>query len=203
MRLSQQHVNAKNARTMRFVIRYPCWATWGNATVSDEGPEPFPSASVEPRGFRIGGAGDILKLAAAAALLLVALAVAYHFLVYIPKRDADRVAAAATAQSASRASAQAAVQHRRDAYQSCVQLATNNYVVDWNLNCERLSKQNVASRTSCYALQYMTAQQCENTYPVVSVAECSLPHSISSTLKRDLEDAKVRCTTEAEKDLTN
>lgn len=153
---------------------------------------------------------NILRLAAAAAILLVGVSVAYHYVIYIPAKDeaarnylvakedkakAETDERARRAELADKAKASAA-QQRRAAYQVCVSSAQTDYGGRWAASCKRLASQSDQDRQNCVA-RGTAASTCFDWYPVRSAESCALPTGLAKDYDDGLKDDKERCFREA------
>ena len=146
---------------------------------------------------------EYLRLALAAAVILIGLSVAYHYVIYVPEKDrqlelaAESKAQAATLQAiSSKAEEDKAAQNRRANYRVCVSNAFSDYHSRWNSTCKRLADAADHDRSAC--LQGGGSEgTCRSSYPARPAADCALPNQMSDTYGASLKDDQQQCLNEA------
>jgi hypothetical protein len=146
---------------------------------------------------------EYLRLAIAAAVLLIGLSVAYHYVIYIPKRDHEKELDAQAKADADAKLLQAKddaykklAQDRQTSYKICLSNAQANYDQRWNGSCKTLSDEADKNRTQCVK-SGGTEEGCENSFPFRPANGCELPSAMSSTYDAGLKDSQDRCLDEA------
>jgi hypothetical protein len=146
---------------------------------------------------------EYLRLAVAAAAILIGLSVAYHYVIYIPQRDTAEkldaqtkaVTEAAQAQVKQAALAKASLDRRAN-YRVCMSNAQMNYSVRWNGLCRKRSEQADKNRLQCIQ-GGSTEETCETYYPQMPVNDCLLPHETSDSFDAGLKEDQKQCLDEA------
>ncbi len=167
----------------------------------------------------MGAIDTLLKATIIVAVAVVSTAVAYHYVIYIPERDAALDAGRRTeaerirktqAEQQERAAAQQAEQERRTAaekyeadqlkqqisvrYERCNLNAEVNYNADWNSTCARVNELQRKNYDDCLSKKFMTKEICDGSYKITTKPEgCTLPRTIADGLNTDLARAKDRC----------
>ena len=167
----------------------------------------------------MGAVDTLLKASVIVAVAIVSTAVAYHYVIYIPQRDAildaERRAEAerirkAKAEEQERAAMQLAEKERREAagkyeadqlkqqisarYERCNLSASVNYNTNWNSNCARVNELQRSQYNDCLSSKLLTKEQCDTYHKITTKAEnCALPRAIADSLNSDLARDKDRC----------
>jgi len=159
----------------------------------------------------------LLKLGAAAAIVLAAGSVGYYYAVYLPGRDARieserlsaqaRADAAARAEEARRLAEQQALQQRRlmaqaaaeTRYQACAKDAGAVHDAAWAAECKRLADQTQKDHADCLANGRLSKAYCDSSYgPRDASPNCALPAEVSTHLDADLARTRSRCLHDSE-----
>lgn len=149
---------------------------------------------------------NILRLASAAAILLVGVSVAYHYIIYIPTKDTaarnyllakEDLAKEAAAdyerrEEAARKAKATAAQLRRTSYQICVSNAQADYSGRWAASCKRRAAESDRERQSCLA-RGVAGATCLQWHPVRTSENCGLPTALANDYDKSLSDDKDRC----------
>lgn len=148
---------------------------------------------------------NILRLASAAAVLLVGSSVAYHYIIYIPNKDEatrnqllakedlamkDASEKARRDETARKAKETAAL-FRRTAYQVCVSNAQADYSARWDASCKTHAAASARNRQNCVARGVAEATCLE--WNPVPPASCELSNALADDYGKDLDDEKDRC----------
>lgn len=146
---------------------------------------------------------EYLRLALAAAAILIGLSVAYHYVIYIPEKDqalkleADSKSQTEAIQAAAnKADADKAALNRRTNYRICVSNALADYRTRWDTTCKRKSDEADKNRAECVANGSLEAT-CERYYPPVPAANCALPSAQSDDYDASLKNDQKQCLDEA------
>lgn len=150
---------------------------------------------------------EYLRLAVAAAALLIGLSIAYHYVVYIPEKDRAKDAQAASKAAdemlraeKEQASAEKASLERRTNYRICLSNAQENYSNRWDSSCKSRSDLAEKNRADCLA-RGIDASYCQTSYPPFPAANCSLPNNVSDDYDAMLREEKQLCLDEAKSDV--
>lgn len=150
---------------------------------------------------------EYLRLALAAAALLVGASVAYHYVIYIPEKDHEQQVAEQTKeqviaqqQLAQQDARQKAAQARKSSYEMCVANAQFSYSSRWDATCKTRSDAAEKNRLKCLQ-NGMTQELCEASYPPLPPKDCQLPSSISDNYDSMLKDDRQHCLDEAKADV--
>jgi hypothetical protein len=161
----------------------------------------------------------LLKASIIVAVAIAATAVAYHYVFYLPARDAtldaERRAEAARISRAQieqqeRGAAQQAEQERRATaekyeaeqlkqqisarYERCNLNAVTNYSANWDSACARISQLELSNYNECLSTGVLTKAQCDTSHKKTTKPEnCSLPRVVADGFNSDLSQAKDRC----------
>lgn len=156
-------------------------------------------------------ADTFLKVAVGVSFLFGALAVGNHYLIYLPKRDAELDAErsrnrteqqlredqakrlAEYKEEAQRQAAAAKAESVQTRYNLCLQDAITNYNAGWDFSCNAISERNLKNRASCT----FGKELCDRTYPATPVKNCSLPLEVSKAKSESLEKNRNRCLQES------
>ena len=146
---------------------------------------------------------EYLRLALAAAAVLIGASVAYHYVVYIPARDQahkmdeDSKSSAETEklQKKEAANSKAALD-RRTNYRICLSSAQINYDSRWADSCKTRSQAAEKNLSDCTSKGFEEAY-CRTSYPPFPATDCSLPNSVSDDYDAMLQEDKKRCLDEA------
>jgi hypothetical protein len=156
----------------------------------------------------MGVIDTLLKASVIVAVAVVSTAVAYHYVIYVPQRDAaldaERLSEAARTNKAQaeQENRVAAEKYQADQlkqlvsirYENCNRAATANYSVNWDSNCARINQQERANYSDCISKQASTKESCDFLFKVTTKPEnCALPKALGDSLNRDLELSKDRC----------
>ena len=152
-----------------------------------------------------------VKVGVVGSALLAAAAVAYHFAVYIPARDArleaerrlerrlieDRARSEALQrENAERETAQRAAllkEQANDRYRSCLQRAEWNYSSNWDFSCQRRSTRQAKEFAECLAGKF-SADVCQRTQgEKIPPKDCTHPKDIADGHNNDLSKERDRC----------
>lgn len=146
---------------------------------------------------------DYLRFAIAAAVILIGLSIAYHYVIYIPEKDREQqlqiqssAQAASLQASQKQEAAQKAAETRRNNYRICLSDALSDYHERWNASCKRLADAADKSRSQCLA-NGDTQQNCQSYYPPLSQSDCALPTTMSNSYDAMLKDDQKQCLDEA------
>jgi hypothetical protein len=162
----------------------------------------------------MGAFDTILKVSVVVGIALASSAVAYHYVVYIPERDAAAESArqaesARTLENerlrneidARRAASEKLKEEQRKLdittrYNSCIQLATINYSENWDGNCKRVDDLKRKNHEDCQRnnVNSQFKVNCDTIYPLTPKGEsCALPNALADSLNKGLEQSKNRC----------
>jgi hypothetical protein len=146
---------------------------------------------------------EYLRLALAAAAILIGLSIAYHYVIYIPEKDREqRLQAQSSAEAASlqatekQAALAKAAEARRTNYRVCMSSAMSDYHDRWNSTCKRLSDAASKSRAQCIA-GGASQETCESYYPSLPASDCALSNPMSSSYDDMLKDEEKQCLDQA------
>ena len=146
---------------------------------------------------------EYLRLALAAAALLVGLSIAYHYVIYIPEKDREAKLEAQTKAQTDAAQATDKQEEaeknalaRRTNYRICLSAAQADYSSRWDASCKRRSEEADNSRAQCIA-GGTNEDWCRSSYPSIPAADCSLPSSMSNEYDAMLKEDRKRCLDEA------
>ena len=150
---------------------------------------------------------EYLRLALAAAAILVGLSIAYHYVIYIPEKDrAQKLQAEAKVVTETRllqtkqvADAKAALD-RRTSYRVCLSAAQADYSARWDASCKVRSVAADKSRAQCIQ-NGIGEESCLGYYPAIPAADCTLARSLSENYDAMLREDKKRCLDEARTDV--
>lgn len=146
---------------------------------------------------------EYLRLALAAAAILIGLSVAYHYVIYIPEKDRARdleIRSKADHDALQLKERQAAdsklAMDRRTNYRICLSNAQEDYHQRWEASCRVRSGAADKSRSQCIA-NGLTESYCGNSYPPLAASHCELPQSVSENYDSMLKEDRKRCLDEA------
>ncbi len=146
---------------------------------------------------------EYLRLALAAAAILIGLSVAYHYVIYIPDRDrARKLETDAKAQTeaiqaaAKKGDADKAALNRRANYRICVSNALADYHSRWGDTCRRRSEEADRNRAECIANGSLEST-CQRYYPPIPASNCALPREQSDDYDASLKNDQKQCLDEA------
>jgi hypothetical protein len=154
----------------------------------------------------MGAIDTLLKASVIVAVAVVSTAAAYHYVIYLPQRDAALDAERRT--EAARASKAQADQETRAAagkleagflkqqvsmrYDNCKAAAERNYSDGWEGNCARINQEQRSRYNDCISKQ--PKGDCDLLYKVTTKSEnCALPKALADSLNHDLEASRDRC----------
>jgi hypothetical protein len=148
----------------------------------------------------------LLKLSIAASVLFASSTVGYHYLVYVPRRDAqldvERAFERLRADALQRMfSEQRALEDRQSAekatalmrYQTCLNGANANYQALRATACKRLGEQSRKDHDDCIS-KNLGKNFCDVTYAIRDASpSCTLPRETAADFDADVEKARDRC----------
>lgn len=141
-------------------------------------------------------ADEVLKLALAAAALLVGVSVAYYYGIFLPEKarteeqrlvEADKAKQEAAVKQAKKQ--ETASRDAKVAYDKCLLSASQDYSSRWNKTCIRLNKEDVARKAQCAANGYYNCDQ----ILVTPANGCSLPNELADDYDKSLDEEKKLC----------
>jgi len=153
-----------------------------------------------------------LRLSVVVSVLLASSAIAYHYALYLPRRDAqldtewkqekaqaedrkrvaqDRSAGEQKKFEPRQADSKAAAEAR---YQACLNKANANHETSWAAECKHLAEKAQVDRAECLTKPKLPKGYCDTAYrPRDGSANCVLPQKVATNLDGDLNDARNRC----------
>lgn len=141
-------------------------------------------------------ADQILKLALAAAALLIGASVAYYYAIFLPDKasaELQREAEADRLKRETEAKAEAqkldASRNAKAAYDQCLAFAQSNYTDRWNNSCKRLNKADLERKSQCESNGYGYCDQIK----ITPASDCSLPNDLGDDYDKGREDANKLC----------
>jgi len=143
-------------------------------------------------------ADEILKLALAAAALLIAGSIGYYYAVFLPGQaiesakqiaDTERAKREQTDKIEAKKSADAA--NAKNEYELCLGNAQANYDSRWQNSCKSIHDRAQKSKADCLA-QYGPYSYCSG-IEVPPARDCSLPNQVSQNYDHGLENDKRLC----------
>lgn len=142
-------------------------------------------------------ADAILKLALAAAALIVCSGVGYYYGLFLPQQAAAAAQQQAVDQrekaEASKAAADQkakARQEAEDTYNACLSAAQIDYSNRWDNSCKTNHDRMLKLKSEC--LQTMSADFCQS-YDVPPDHDCTLPNAVSDSYDASLQQSKQLC----------
>jgi hypothetical protein len=154
-----------------------------------------------------GKVDGLFKLCIAASVLFASSSVGYHYLVYLPRRDAqldvERAFERARADALQRMfSEQRALEERQSAekaaaqtrYQTCLSSASADYQALSAAACKRLGEQSRKDHDDCISKENLGKVYCDRTYTIRDASpSCTLPREIATDLDAGAEKTRDRC----------
>lgn len=153
----------------------------------------------------------MVKIAVIFAALLAGIGVFYHYVIFLPGVERQKVE---RAENEKREKAMHAENEKRDKakqeasrqlfYESCKASAAKNYSADWAAACEGVARARTSSLRNCYADQsitsnpYMGVNYCKSTFGEIDPSpNCSLPKARADSVNQAYQDEQQRCLAEA------
>lgn len=141
-------------------------------------------------------ADEILKLAIAAAALMIGASMAYYYGIFLPDKataetqreaEADRL----KRETDAKAEAQKAdvARNAKSTYDQCLAFAQSNYSDRWTSSCKRLNKADLERKSQCESNGYAYCDQIK----VTPANECSLPNELAGNYDKGREEANKLC----------
>lgn len=141
-------------------------------------------------------ADEVLKLALAAAALLIGASVAYYYAIFLPDQanaQAERVAEAERTkrQADEKAEARKIDEARtaKSTYDQCLAFAQSNYSDRWDASCKRINKSDLERKSECESNGY---GYCDS-IKITPANDCSLPNALANDYDNRLEEANKLC----------
>lgn len=146
---------------------------------------------------------EYLRLAMAAAALLIGVSIAYHYVIYVPEQDrAEKEEKAAKATKLAQITevkdkaAEKSALSRRTNYKICVSTADYGYHARWDGLCRKKSEEADKGRAECVAKGY-AEDNCRSYFPPLPSSDCLLPRETSENYDAMLKEEKKQCLEEA------
>lgn len=147
---------------------------------------------------------EYLRLAIAAAALLIGASVAYHYIIYIPEQDRAETAEVAAKQlklahetEAKQEASKKTALERRANYRICLSTAQSIYSARWDASCKVRSEIADKSRADCLS-RGISEEYCRTSYPPFPATDCTLANALSDDYDASLREDKKRCLDEAQ-----
>lgn len=145
----------------------------------------------------MGVIDTLLKASVIVAVAAVSTAVAYHYVIYVPQRDA--AADAERRDQENRATAEKLEAEQRKIrisvrYEACNRSAASSYSYNWNTSCARISQLERTRYNECISNKGNTKDVCDLiTKPTTKPEDCALPSALADGINNELTQAKDRC----------
>lgn len=147
---------------------------------------------------------EYLRLAMAAAALLVGMSVAYHYVIYVPQKDRahqlsleTKVAAEAEQLKEQKTASEKAALERRANYRICISNVLQAYDARWTSSCKTRSELAEKNRSDCLS-RGISEDYCRSSYPPLPSTDCTLPNALGDDYDDALKEDKNRCLQEAQ-----
>lgn len=141
-------------------------------------------------------ANEILKLAIAAAVLMIGASIAYYYAVYLPEKasaEAQRLVEAdrqkREADQKTEAKKADAARNAKTAYDQCLLFAQSNYESRWNSSCKQLNKADIERKKQCEFNGYFGCSQIK----ITPASDCSLPMELIDDYDKGLDEERKLC----------
>ncbi|MCZ8325780.1 MAG: hypothetical protein O9283_11010 [Sphingomonadaceae bacterium] len=141
-------------------------------------------------------ADEVLKLALAAAALLIGASVAYYYAIFLPVQAHAQAQSEAEAERAKREANEKAearkldaVRSAKSAYDQCLANSQSSYSDRWNASCKRLNKADLERQAECQANGF---GYCDS-IKITPAIDCALPTVVANDYDNRREEANKLC----------